>query len=76
MNCPTDESESPPIGMSSELEDKTIFTPLDKYYKFFSYDFEPDITKANRTLEITGKPVRYWRSEEIMELFISLDVFC
>ncbi|CAI2188343.1 8329_t:CDS:2 [Funneliformis geosporum] len=48
MNYPTDESGSLLIGISFELKNKTIFTPLDKYSKSlsFSYGFGPNITKT------------------------------
>ncbi|CAI2192505.1 5967_t:CDS:1, partial [Funneliformis geosporum] len=75
MDCPTDESGSLPIGMSSELANKTIFTSLNKHYKFFLFGFGPDTTKENRILEITDNPVQYWEHEELIEFFTHLDVF-
>ncbi len=52
MSCPIDEFGSFPIGMSDDLKNKTIFTSLDKCYRFFSYGFGPDITNRNRILVV------------------------
>ncbi|CAG8594623.1 4579_t:CDS:2 [Funneliformis mosseae] len=61
--------------MSDKLKNKTIFTPLDYYYKSFAYGFGPDITMNNRILEVTGHTFRRWENKEMMDVFIPLNVF-
>ncbi|CAG8517327.1 4639_t:CDS:2 [Funneliformis caledonium] len=55
-------------GMSDKLRNKTIFTPLDYYYKSFAYGFGPNITMNNRILEVTGHTFRRWGNKEMMDL--------
>ncbi|CAG8839677.1 23563_t:CDS:2, partial [Racocetra persica] len=63
------------MGMSGELKDKTIFTPLDYHYKSFSCGFGPDFGKSDRVLEVIGHALRNWGNKEMIDIFAPLNVF-
>ncbi|CAG8673112.1 16977_t:CDS:2, partial [Dentiscutata erythropus] len=63
------------MGMSGELKDKTIFTPLDYHYKSFSCGFGPDFEKNNQVLEVIGHNLQNWGNKEMINIFAPLNVF-
>ncbi|RHZ65757.1 hypothetical protein Glove_311g15 [Diversispora epigaea] len=62
-------------GISSCFARKSFFYSLDNLYQYFTYVYGQDPTRKSYTLEITGEAVGKWENDEIMNCFVSSQLF-
>jgi len=63
------------IAISSNLKEKTRFTPLDSHYKSFAYGCGPDASGRNMILKVSGDSIRSLKNRELLDIFASLNLF-